>query len=557
MRYNDIKEGIRMGKRDLPIQLSRYTIGFEFEIAQLNDVLEFESPEPDIQQEEQFFEDYFNRNYFNDPYSLQEIIEGLELSPVTGQPTTEELEDYFEQEQEKQNHLLLDKYKNDEHIKQGLEFIKKFTANTDFEVVIKNKDILVPFLLKLGKNGIASWLNNYNRQASSLAEYQVYSTLLSLKITEKSESHYLKNKNGEIISIENIANFQQSGENGIDTFMRLYDVEFGVLMDFITENDSKYQDEYHDYFVNNDNYDLFGYLKKQLKNLSSYSESWKIVEDGTLGVDAEIVTPPMKAKSALICLKEVLQFIRRDENIGTNDSTGLHINFGDWKQNEWESIDWLKFMMVYDSKYALEIFNRIGNRYTVDQLENLVSGLSSDIFKDYQKNVKIINQIILENLRKYSSINFSKLKQHGFLEIRAPGNENYENRFREIVIQIQRLIRAVEIASDPNAYKNEYLTKLYRRSRTAKQQSEMNLKSWFEQYGLETGSVFDKIFDLYTYRRDLNPKISSKLYKELLPELKKDLETENPSRIKDLIRTLERSDDKTKRAILNVLKNYI
>lgn len=82
--------------------------------------------------------------------------------------------------------------------------------------------------------------------------------------------------------------------------------------------------------------------------------------------------------------------------------------------------------------------------------------------KDYDKYVEKMNTYILNVADKYDYINFSKLLQYGYIEFRAMGGEGYETKIDEIKRQISRIIRALEIACDPNAYRQEYFKMLIR-----------------------------------------------------------------------------------------------
>jgi hypothetical protein len=62
---------------------------------------------------------------------------------------------------------------------------------------------------------------------------------------------------------------------------------------------------------------------------------------------------------------------------------------------------------------------------------------------------------------KSYSVNFSKLPS-GYVEFRAIGNANYEHKAADIASAVQRMIVITYIATDPNAYRQEFLKKLYK-----------------------------------------------------------------------------------------------
>ena len=73
---------------------------------------------------------------------------------------------------------------------------------------------------------------------------------------------------------------------------------------------------------------------------------------------------------------------------------------------------------------------------------------------------------------KYSSVNISKLEKHGYLEFRIAGGENYHLKPRLVEEAILRYITALDIASDPNLYREEYLKKLTSLFQRAKDNAE-------------------------------------------------------------------------------------
>lgn len=82
--------------------------------------------------------------------------------------------------------------------------------------------------------------------------------------------------------------------------------------------------------------------------------------------------------------------------------------------------------------------------------------------KEYDKYVEKMNTYILNVANKYDYVNFSKLLQYGYIEFRAMGGKGYETKIDEIKRQISRIILALEIARDPNAYRQEYFKMLIR-----------------------------------------------------------------------------------------------
>jgi hypothetical protein len=83
----------------------------------------------------------------------------------------------------------------------------------------------------------------------------------------------------------------------------------------------------------------------------------------------------------------------------------------------------------------------------------------------YRKSVSDVNEIVFNRLDKFSAINFKKLfdfPNNRHIEIRSPGGQDYHKKGDEIEATIRKAVRALEIASDPNAYRQEYLKMLYK-----------------------------------------------------------------------------------------------
>lgn len=212
---------------------------------------------------------------------------------------------------------------------------------------------------------------------------------------------------------------------------------------------------------------LYNELGVEALNHSS-STNWAVKLDQTDGIElVEITTPAWPADEALVQLQEVLDLIDRDPGIRTIRSTGMHFSIGTFTEQQAESIDWLKFLLIFEANRALEYFNREHNLMALDRIPEIITSLEKNNLGQYYRNVKSINDIVRSVSGKYSAVNLSKLKYFSekdgrIIEIRAPGNAGYEQRGDYLKQLIQRAIRALSIAEDPAAYKKQYLSKLYR-----------------------------------------------------------------------------------------------
>lgn len=201
---------------------------------------------------------------------------------------------------------------------------------------------------------------------------------------------------------------------------------------------------------------------KQLLKQSPKTRSWSVVPDGTHGVDAEIVTNVMGLDEGLDALRDTLRMISRENNLSTSSATGLHVNIGTWRGDEYKKVDWLKFLLVFNPAMALKEFGRAMNSYAIDKTRAIFAGLGANDLNPLYSDFDAINQSVIASCDKYSAINLKKLLgSPGYIEIRAMGNAGYEENADRIIMYIQRVIRALEVAADPSAYRREYIKKLY------------------------------------------------------------------------------------------------
>jgi hypothetical protein len=191
---------------------------------------------------------------------------------------------------------------------------------------------------------------------------------------------------------------------------------------------------------------------------------WAVIPDGTGGVEAEIVTPVFPdIATGIRHMRKVFQIIQDDKFLITSSACGLHVNIGTWKGSEYKKIDWLKFLVAYRGEYALKQFARETNKeYTEDKLPTIINALLTNKFDtNYKNSIDEINEYVISQSTKMSAVNLSKLKTFGYIEIRAPGNAGYENKAQEMIVQIGRVIKAINIASNPNLFRKEYITALH------------------------------------------------------------------------------------------------
>ena len=219
---------------------------------------------------------------------------------------------------------------------------------------------------------------------------------------------------------------------------------------------------------------IFQSYHQSNKNLTD----WYIEPDGSLEPDndgdasAEIVSPPLPAVKAIEDLKKFYA-MAGELNLYTNSSTGLHINVSIPLK-----LDVLKLALFLGDQYVLKYFNRQDNSYANSVLNSLtrsarnsslagdeltttkISKKQSTVFNQPAQTVSIDMKALQELVKNHSGAHTASISNNGkYISFRHAGG-NYLSDYSGIYNTVGRFIRAMIIASDPNAYANEYKTKL-------------------------------------------------------------------------------------------------
>jgi hypothetical protein len=184
-------------------------------------------------------------------------------------------------------------------------------------------------------------------------------------------------------------------------------------------------------------------------------DRWYIEPDGSLrpnpgDYSAEVVSPPLMANDAMNSLKTFYQKAQ-EMKLYTNSSTGLHINV-----SIPETLDVLKLALFAGDQYVLKTFGRENNSYArsvIKQLQGSNTGYSVNQFPDMEKELRSLAKNVSND--HFATVNFNGK----YVSFRHAGGD-YLNNMNEIINTVGRFIRAMIIASDPNAYRNEYINKI-------------------------------------------------------------------------------------------------
>jgi hypothetical protein len=201
-----------------------------------------------------------------------------------------------------------------------------------------------------------------------------------------------------------------------------------------------------------------------------YDDFYVVEPDGSLDPDdpanagLEFVSPYMPIDKMLVELNKVKQWADRNDCY-TNKSTGLHINISVPNYSQ-DKLDYVKLALLMGDEYVLKQFGRVGNAYAKSALGKVRDRVRDRPFEaeylfDKMKGhmgelaSKAIHSGITD---KYTSVN----TKDGHIEFRSPGGDWLNDNFSMIENTLLRFTVAMSAALDPEAYRQEYLKKLYK-----------------------------------------------------------------------------------------------
>jgi hypothetical protein len=203
-------------------------------------------------------------------------------------------------------------------------------------------------------------------------------------------------------------------------------------------------------------------------------DRWYIEPDGSLSPNdqedacVEIVGPPEAPNKALDSLKKFFGMAQQMK-FYTNKSTGLHINV-----SIPEDVDVLKLAVFTGDQYVLQQYGRLENTYSrsvtrdigkqdnqrqlARALPQTQSGSGKNVFGDKKISSELKLQFIQKIARDISSTHSASISSENkkYISFRHTGGD-YLTDYQGIVNVVGRFVRALIIASDPTAYRNEYL----------------------------------------------------------------------------------------------------
>ena len=214
------------------------------------------------------------------------------------------------------------------------------------------------------------------------------------------------------------------------------------------------------------------YHSGRVERPSTRSLHYIVEPDSSLDPDSsddqglEFVSPPLPIEELLSDLNKVKAWADKT-GCYTNDSTGLHINVSvpGWTTGT-DQLDYVKLALLLGDEFVLDSFGRAGNTYAKSAMGKIV-----DIVRQRPDRAQLLMNRMKQGLdqlatrlvhgrqtEKYTSINI----KNGYIEFRSPGGDWLNDNFKEIDNTLRRFTVALSAAVDPEAYRKEYLKKLYK-----------------------------------------------------------------------------------------------
>lgn len=186
-------------------------------------------------------------------------------------------------------------------------------------------------------------------------------------------------------------------------------------------------------------------------------------KDSFMGLELITPTPPPPAIETLKYIDQVFYWAKK-YGCETNESTGFHISVS-LPSGTTQNIDWIKLVLFLGDEYVLQRFGRLGNTYAKSSFQMLDQYLDRPEF-NIAKALNAIRSGLIDiatkemgnpTKNKYVSVNMKS----SYVEFRSAGGD-YLNNQAEIKDALMRYVRAIAIAGDPKAERQEYLKKLYK-----------------------------------------------------------------------------------------------
>ena len=195
--------------------------------------------------------------------------------------------------------------------------------------------------------------------------------------------------------------------------------------------------------------------------------------DDSADAGLEFVSPAMPIEELFTDLKKIQTWMK-ETGCYTNESTGLHMNvsvpgWGPSDTGKGGTLDYVKLVLLIGDQYVLDEFGRAGNNYCASGLENVQrriktnTGLAEPLLNQMKGHLNDLASKALGvmSTSKYTSANV----KDGYVEFRSPGGDwlkELESGKNKIENTMLRFVVALDAATNPEKFRQEYLKKLYK-----------------------------------------------------------------------------------------------
>jgi len=195
--------------------------------------------------------------------------------------------------------------------------------------------------------------------------------------------------------------------------------------------------------------------------------------DDSADAGLEFVSPAMPIEELFTDLKKIQTWMK-ETGCYTNESTGLHMNvsvpgWGPSDTGKGGTLDYVKLVLLMGDQYVLDEFGRAGNNYCASGLENVHrriktnTGLAEPLLNQMKGHLNDLASKALGvmSTSKYTSANV----KDGYVEFRSPGGDwlkELESGKNKIENTMLRFVVALDAATNPEKFRQEYLKKLYK-----------------------------------------------------------------------------------------------
>ena len=208
---------------------------------------------------------------------------------------------------------------------------------------------------------------------------------------------------------------------------------------------------------------------KRQPDLWIFEPDSSIKSDDSDDGGVELVSPPMPFDQGIAALAKFFQWAP-SVNAYANQSCGFHIGVSLTPEMQ-KTIDPVKLLLFLGDEQVLAEFGRSFNTYTKSSMKSLRQRIQQWISQNYstpQDGLAFIKSTLADPAQSvlpqmvrrgdhYVSVNI----KDDYIEFRSAGGDYFEKQ-QEIFNTVMRYVRAMAIASDPQAEKQEYLKKLYK-----------------------------------------------------------------------------------------------